>query len=130
VQLSFLSLRREPKSTQPSYVRARSRPSQSVTGKMVVNQLMVEVLHVLHRDLSARNLGGTQTTPSPTAAQSQTVSTTVPAPTPTMTSSGGGGPTSSPLLFFVALGFGVVFTNLWSVVIVHHTLPPPRLSVC
>jgi hypothetical protein len=23
------------------------------------------------------------------------------------------GPTSSPLLFFVALGFGVVFTNLW-----------------
>jgi hypothetical protein len=24
-----------------------------------------------------------------------------------------GGPTSSPLLFFVALGFGVVFTNLW-----------------
>lgn len=28
---------------------------------------------------------------------------------------GGGGPTSSPLLFFVALGFGVVFTNLWYV---------------
>ena len=26
------------------------------------------------------------------------------------------GPTSSPLLFFVALGFGVVFTNLWYVV--------------
>jgi hypothetical protein len=26
---------------------------------------------------------------------------------------GGNGPTSSPLLFFVALGFGVVFTNLW-----------------
>ncbi|OCK77422.1 hypothetical protein K432DRAFT_283966, partial [Lepidopterella palustris CBS 459.81] len=25
------------------------------------------------------------------------------------------GPTSSPLLFFVALGFGVVFTNLWHV---------------
>jgi hypothetical protein len=28
---------------------------------------------------------------------------------------GGSGPTSSPLLFFVALGFGVVFTNLWYV---------------
>lgn len=28
---------------------------------------------------------------------------------------GGGGATSSPLLFFVALGFGVVFTNLWYV---------------
>ncbi|KAF2026023.1 hypothetical protein EK21DRAFT_75042 [Setomelanomma holmii] len=27
-----------------------------------------------------------------------------------------GGPTSSPLLFFVALGFGVVFTNLWIIV--------------
>lgn len=25
----------------------------------------------------------------------------------------GGGSGSSPLLFFVALGFGVVFTNLW-----------------
>ncbi|KAI9784821.1 MAG: hypothetical protein M1839_001551 [Geoglossum umbratile] len=31
-------------------------------------------------------------------------------------SSSGGGPTSSPLLFFVALGFGVVFTNLWIIV--------------
>ncbi|KAL3455545.1 hypothetical protein BJX64DRAFT_66333 [Aspergillus heterothallicus] len=28
----------------------------------------------------------------------------------------GSGPTSSPLLFFVALGFGVVFTNLWIIV--------------
>ncbi|KAI0468488.1 hypothetical protein F4859DRAFT_490538 [Xylaria cf. heliscus] len=30
--------------------------------------------------------------------------------------SGGGGGSSSPLLFFVALGFGVVFTNLWIIV--------------
>ncbi|KAI0020749.1 hypothetical protein F4780DRAFT_791351 [Xylariomycetidae sp. FL0641] len=29
---------------------------------------------------------------------------------------GGGSGTSSPLLFFVALGFGVVFTNLWIIV--------------
>ncbi|KAF4591964.1 RING-8 protein [Ophiocordyceps camponoti-floridani] len=29
---------------------------------------------------------------------------------------GGGGGGSSPLLFFVALGFGVVFTNLWIIV--------------
>ncbi|KAI4225968.1 MAG: hypothetical protein L6R36_003540 [Xanthoria steineri] len=29
---------------------------------------------------------------------------------------GNNGPTSSPLLFFVALGFGVVFTNLWIIV--------------
>ncbi|KAM0288059.1 hypothetical protein ACHAQH_000127 [Verticillium albo-atrum] len=31
-------------------------------------------------------------------------------------SGGGGGGASSPLLFFVALGFGVVFTNLWIIV--------------
>jgi hypothetical protein len=81
---------------------------------MVVNQFIVEVLHVLQRDLEARNLGGTQTSADPTAAQSQSASPTVVAPSPTMTNSGGGGgPTSSPLLFFVALGFGVVFTNLW-----------------
>ncbi|KAL1883535.1 hypothetical protein Plec18167_002539 [Paecilomyces lecythidis] len=30
--------------------------------------------------------------------------------------SGDSGPTNSPLLFFVALGFGVVFTNLWIIV--------------
>lgn len=30
--------------------------------------------------------------------------------------SGSNNPTSSPLLFFVALGFGVVFTNLWIIV--------------
>ena len=35
------------------------------------------------------------------------------APTQTSTSTGGGAVTQSPLLFFVALGFGVVFTNLW-----------------
>ncbi|KAI5798909.1 hypothetical protein EDC01DRAFT_22636 [Geopyxis carbonaria] len=39
--------------------------------------------------------------------------------TPAETTQGGSsnsGPTSSPLLFFVALGFGVVFTNLWIIV--------------
>lgn len=35
---------------------------------------------------------------------------------PASNGGGGGGPTSSPLLFFVALGFGVVFTNLWIIV--------------
>ena len=42
--------------------------------------------------------------------------TTTPVPAATTSAAGGGGsggPTSSPLLFFVALGFGVVFTNLW-----------------
>ncbi|KAL9035876.1 MAG: hypothetical protein Q9180_004616 [Flavoplaca navasiana] len=40
-------------------------------------------------------------------------------PAPRENNDGGGGnsgPTSSPLLFFVALGFGVVFTNLWIIV--------------
>jgi hypothetical protein len=48
---------------------------------------------------------------------SPTASIAVP-PAQTSTSNnnnGGSGPTSSPLLFFVALGFGVVFTNLWYV---------------
>ncbi|KAH9879426.1 hypothetical protein J1614_002866 [Plenodomus biglobosus] len=51
---------------------------------------------------------------------------TAPTPSPTATQPPQGnqgnqgnnpsGPTSSPLLFFVALGFGVVFTNLWIIV--------------
>lgn len=48
------------------------------------------------------------------------MSSTLPVtPTPSPSGNGGGGgsgPTSSPLLFFVALGFGVVFTNLWIIV--------------
>ena len=55
------------------------------------------------------------TSPSATSVMgTTTTSVTSPAATTTGTGSGGGGgPTSSPLLFFVALGFGVVFTNLW-----------------
>ncbi|KAL8748044.1 MAG: hypothetical protein Q9184_007518 [Pyrenodesmia sp. 2 TL-2023] len=43
---------------------------------------------------------------------------TPPQPTPSTSEghSNNSGPTSSPLLFFVALGFGVVFTNLWIIV--------------
>ncbi|KAF4629618.1 hypothetical protein G7Y89_g8526 [Cudoniella acicularis] len=85
----------------------------------VVNQVVVEVFHLVERHLQDRNLGGTQTTATvgdPTQ-QMQTTSTTSALPTPTMSSTtGSGGPTSSPLLFFVALGFGVVFTNLWIIV--------------
>ncbi|KIV95459.1 hypothetical protein PV10_03113 [Exophiala mesophila] len=49
------------------------------------------------------------------SAATTTASVTSAAPTATSASSGGSGP-SSPLLFFVALGFGVVFTNLWIIV--------------
>lgn len=56
------------------------------------------------------------TTMSPTTPVSSLATTTTPVPAATTSATGGGGgggPTSSPLLFFVALGFGVVFTNLW-----------------
>ncbi|KXL41340.1 MAG: hypothetical protein FE78DRAFT_129179, partial [Acidomyces sp. 'richmondensis'] len=52
---------------------------------------------------------------SPTATTSSSATVT-PSPTSTQQQSSGGGATSSPLLFFVALGFGVVFTNLWIIV--------------
>ncbi|KAK8122372.1 hypothetical protein PG984_011042 [Apiospora sp. TS-2023a] len=63
---------------------------------------------------------------TPTAFSSATSSTSDPSPTsavPSPLSTGDtnnnnpqSGATSSPLLFFVALGFGVVFTNLWIIV--------------
>ncbi|KAF2754176.1 hypothetical protein EJ05DRAFT_151001 [Pseudovirgaria hyperparasitica] len=49
-------------------------------------------------------------------SQSSTASAPSPTSSPQGGGGGGGGPTSSPLLFFVALGFGVVFTNLWIIV--------------
>ncbi|QDS67740.1 hypothetical protein FKW77_006032 [Venturia effusa] len=45
-----------------------------------------------------------------------TTASASPSPTPTGNGNGGSGNSSSPLLFFVALGFGVVFTNLWIIV--------------
>jgi hypothetical protein len=64
----------------------------------VVEKTMVQVLNVAARAL---NNGETSTSASTS-------------PTSTSTNGGGGGGTTqSPLLFFVALGFGVVFTNLW-----------------
>jgi hypothetical protein len=55
------------------------------------------------------------TTPTPSSTIPPPQSTTSPAPSTSSSASGGGGGggSSSPLLFFVALGFGVVFTNLW-----------------
>lgn len=47
-----------------------------------------------------------------------TSTSSAPSSTPTSNNNNNNnsGPTSSPLLFFVALGFGVVFTNLWIIV--------------
>ena len=87
---------------------------------ITINQIITSTFQVVERQvLEARNLGGTQTTtiaPDPTPFSQTTFpptsATPSPSATPTMSTQSGGG-TSSPLLFFVALGFGVVFTNLW-----------------
>ncbi|KAI9828644.1 MAG: hypothetical protein M1832_001747 [Thelocarpon impressellum] len=64
--------------------------------------------------LADRALGSGESTsttsPSPTGAASS------PPAAATTAGAGGNGPTNQPLLFFVALGFGVVFTNLWIIV--------------
>ncbi|KAK0118118.1 hypothetical protein ONS95_012423 [Cadophora gregata] len=82
----------------------------------VLNQLIGEAFQVVGRELVDRNLnsGQTSTVASPTPLSQAT--TVAPTPTMTQTNNNPGGPTSSPLLFFVALGFGVVFTNLWIIV--------------
>ncbi|KAK6612279.1 hypothetical protein H4I96_01492 [Botrytis cinerea] len=67
---------------------------------------MVEAIKIVARQ--------TTIAPSSTAATSTPISSTSASATPsTASSNNSSSPTSSPLLFFVALGFGVVFTNLW-----------------
>jgi hypothetical protein len=96
---------------------AQPRDSPCTAAKMaILNQVMVEVFHVVERELQRRGLDGTQSSspfPSPTSSSMSSVSAS-PTTMSTQSNSPGTGPTSSPLLFFVALGFGVVFTNLWS----------------
>jgi hypothetical protein len=85
----------------------------------IINQVLVEVLTVVERQLHERELGGTQTTtilPNATSQPASSATSAAASSTMSGSSGGGGGPTSSPLLFFVALGFGVVFTNLWIIV--------------
>ncbi|TAQ84742.1 hypothetical protein B7494_g6927 [Chlorociboria aeruginascens] len=80
---------------------------------MTIDQVMVDVFHyVVERQLHDRALGSPTTATSSSATQMMSTSAT---PSPTSSPSPSG-PTSSPLLFFVALGFGVVFTNLWIIV--------------
>jgi hypothetical protein len=74
----------------------------------VINQVMVEMVNVVARGLEVRQATSAgPTTPSTTSIDN--------AATPTQSSSNNNNNTTtqSPLLFFVALGFGVVFTNLW-----------------
>lgn len=82
----------------------------------IINRVLVETLHIVEREFEKRNGIGTLATDGTAAAAEQTSSSTSSSPSPTNTNSGtSNGGTSSPLLFFVALGFGVVFTNLWLV---------------
>ncbi|KAB8304665.1 hypothetical protein EYC80_004033 [Monilinia laxa] len=76
----------------------------------LVNE-MFEVLKIVGRQSSIDGVSPalSSSTPSNTAT-----ATATPSPSPVSTSNSS--PTSSPLLFFVALGFGVVFTNLWIIV--------------
>lgn len=77
----------------------------------VIQNVVTEVTHVAVR-LAQRQANGPTTTPS-----SESTSTSSASPEQTSEDNGGGGGGgSSPLLFFVALGFGVVFTNLWIIV--------------
>ncbi|KAI9777029.1 MAG: hypothetical protein M1816_004982 [Peltula sp. TS41687] len=91
---------------------------------------LVEAHFIHHRDLAppltTPSLTSDMATPTSTSAMMGTplsvtpTSSVPPVPTTSTPAGGGGGgnsgPTNSPLLFFVALGFGVVFTNLWIIV--------------
>ncbi|KXH34693.1 hypothetical protein CSAL01_08624 [Colletotrichum salicis] len=95
-----------------------------------IDQVLVEVSHLVVRQVlssasgSATSFASSSTDPTSTLNDATSaIPTTTDNPTPTGNSGnggggggGGGGSTSSPLLFFVALGFGVVFTNLWIIV--------------
>ncbi|KID75293.1 E3 ubiquitin-protein ligase RNF167 [Metarhizium brunneum] len=77
----------------------------------VIDQILGEAALLVARQVSDVPTA----TPSPT--ESPTSSVTPPATTsPAKNDNSGNGGSSSPLLFFVALGFGVVFTNLWIIV--------------
>ncbi|CAL3972477.1 unnamed protein product [Diplocarpon coronariae] len=80
----------------------------------VLNHVVAEASQVIGRELQRRNLNSGETSTA-AAPVSQTASAT-PAPSYSNMPNNPSGPTSSPLLFFVALGFGVVFTNLWIIV--------------
>ena len=64
--------------------------------------------------LSLSNTGIPSMMTGPSMTMLPTPSDAAVSPTPSAEKKDGGGTgSSSPLLFFVALGFGVVFTNLW-----------------
>ncbi|KAF4449414.1 hypothetical protein F53441_7276 [Fusarium austroafricanum] len=71
---------------------------------VAVNQILTEVSHIVIRAAAAEE---------PSSTSSQAAAETTDSGNDKKDSGGG---SNSPLLFFVALGFGVVFTNLWIIV--------------
>ncbi|KAI1448736.1 hypothetical protein F5Y02DRAFT_414742 [Annulohypoxylon stygium] len=94
---------------------------------VVLNQVVAGGAHLVARaveyQIRQEMPSSSSATPSPTSGSSIS-STTSPTASPDPSAgnsnnndnSSGQSSTSSPLLFFVALGFGVVFTNLWIIV--------------
>ncbi|KZL83742.1 ring-8 protein, partial [Colletotrichum incanum] len=105
-------------------------PSKPAVKMAVIDQVLVEVSRFVVRQVSESassqpsSLAPSTVAPTSTLSESPSATATnVDNPSPTGNSGnngsgggGGGGNSSSPLLFFVALGFGVVFTNLWIIV--------------
>ncbi|KAL7939606.1 hypothetical protein V8C35DRAFT_326548 [Trichoderma chlorosporum] len=77
----------------------------------VIDQVAQAVAHVVVRAATATASSTASTTSDTTSPQ-----TAIPSNTNNSNNNNKGGGSSSPLLFFVALGFGVVFTNLWIIV--------------
>ncbi|MCJ1242826.1 hypothetical protein MMC30_000021 [Trapelia coarctata] len=75
-------------------------------------EYVVEAAYLAARQIatSATITSTIMSAPSATSSVAPSSTGAPPQPQPS------GGPQSSPLLFFVALGFGVVFTNLWIIV--------------
>lgn len=90
----------------------------------IIDNLLDGAALVARQATSLATSAATAATSPATSASTTASSTTIPDPTTTAstppattTSSSSNSPNgSSPLLFFVALGFGVVFTNLWIIV--------------
>ncbi|KAK2073959.1 hypothetical protein P8C59_008196 [Phyllachora maydis] len=93
---------------------ARPGPARFVTMIALHMAAVQEGVGLLAREIVARTSPAALSTAS-TSLPSDAPSSVNP-PSSSDSSNQSGGSNSSPLLFFVALGFGVVFTNLWIIV--------------
>ncbi|POS85831.1 hypothetical protein EPUL_004086 [Erysiphe pulchra] len=83
----------------------------------IIYGVPINVFNIVDHQLRVRQEQTPAISTAPQDTGTSTNSITTPTQTPNMINGQpSGGPTSSPLLFFVALGFGVVFTNLWIIV--------------